>query len=218
MKTTLWLTALAILFLVVFSQCRKDKKGEYAIQGKVTNARTGAALSGASVVMQKQTVSGGTYSSAYSNAASTTSDAAGNYHLTWERENFAGLKLLTSYPQFITKEITLQVSSFSVGNTPTQNVQLYPEAYISVSLKNILHPAMSDVVNFTFVNAHFDCFCCSNGYRTFSGVTDTTFQCKLYGDQWLKYQSIFNLGGSDSLVMDSVWCPSFETTQLQIVY
>lgn len=211
------LTTLALLSIIFLYQCRKEK-AEYSLQGKVTDARTGAGLNGAAVNVQKKVVSGSTYSGAYAAATNTTSDGAGNYSMTWERENFAALKVVASYPQFIQKEIELNVSNFSVGTPYQQNLALYPEAFIEMNITNILPSASADLLSFTFVNANFDCSCCKNGYRYFNGAIDTTFSCKLYGDQWLKYQSTFDLGGQDSVVVDSVWCPAFQTTAVTITY
>jgi len=212
------LAALALLSIILFSQCRKEK-AEYSLQGKITHARTGAGLNGANVNVQKTVVSGSTYSGAFAAAASSTTDASGNYSMTWERENFAALKVTASYPQFILKEHELNVSNFSVGTPYQQNLALYPEAFIEMNITNTLPSAPSDKLTFTFVNANFDCFCCNNGFRQFNGTAiDTSFSCKLYGDQWLKYQGTYNFGGQDSVVVDSVWCPAFQTTTLNIVY
>lgn len=215
MRNSAWLTALAILFLV--AQCKKEK-GEYALQGTVTHGRTGAAIANVALNVQKQVVTGSTYSSVYSPAANTNSDGSGFYSMKWERENFAKLKVVANYPQFISKEQELNVSSFSVGTPYQQNLALYPEAYVQMNIQNMLPAANTDKLTFTFVNANFDCFCCSNGYKIMSGLTDTAFTCKLYGDQWLKYQCNFNLGGPDSLVVDSVWCAAFQTTPVYVQY
>jgi len=181
----------------------------------------------ASVNLQKKVVGSSTYTAAYEAAANGQTDAAGNYSLTFERQNFAALKLAASYPQFITAEKELNVSSFVVGTPYTQHLQLYPQAYIQLNITNAAPSQATDLLKFTFINAllkftfinaHFDCFCCSNGFKNYTGAVDTTVTCKLYGDQWLKYQANFNFGTQDSTVVDSVWCPAFETTQLNIIY
>ncbi len=217
MKKTVCVTALAILLSILLFQCKKEK-GEYTLKGKVTHGRTGAGMGGAAVNLQKKVVGSSTYNAAYSAAASSSADAAGNYSMTFDLENFAALKVTASYPQFILKESELNVSSFSVGTPQTQDIQLFPEAFIQVNITNAMPAEPIDLLKFTFLNAHFDCFCCSNGYKNYHGVADTSITCKLYGDQWLKYQASFNFGGQDSVVVDSIWCEAFETTLLNITY
>ncbi len=218
MKRTIYYTVFALVLSVLLFQCKKEK-GRYTLQGKVSHGRTGAALSGANVNVQKKVVGNSTYSAAYSSAASAQADGSGNYSMTFERENFAALKVTASYPQFIAKELEMNVSSFTVGSPNTQNLQLFPEAYIQLNITNAVPTATTDLLKFTFLNASFDCFCCSNGFKNYSGAVDTTVTCKLYGDQWLKYQANYNFtGGQDSVVVDSIWCSAFQTTQLNIVY
>ncbi len=217
MKRTIYFTVFALILSVLLFQCKKEK-GEYTLTGKVTHGRTGAAINGAAVNVQKKVVGNSTYSAAYATAANTQTDGSGNFSMTFERENFAALKLSGSYPQFIAKEQELNVSNFTVGTPYTQNLQLYPEAYIQLNITNTLPSEDEDLLKFTFINAHFDCFCCSNGFKNYTGAVDTTVTCKLYGDQWLKYQANFNFGGPDSVLVDSIWCPAFQTTQLNITY
>lgn len=215
MKTFAFYLSCIFFILLSLTQCKKEK-GEYSIQGKITHARTGNSLSSAAVNIQKKTVANSTYSAAYSVAANTSTDAQGNYSMVFERENFAALKLVSSYPQFISKEVELNVGSFKVGTPVTKNVQLYPEAFIQVNLHSN-DPQMSEIA-FTFLNAHFDCVCCTTDSKYFPGVIDTSFSCKLYGDQWLKYKYQFSISGQDSLAVDSIWCPAFETQQLNLSF
>jgi hypothetical protein len=217
MKSSLIIVLGGLLAVMSLTQCKKEE-GKYAIQGKITHARTGAPLSGAAVNLQKKVVGGSVFNAAYTTAANATTGSDGQFAMDFQRENFAGLKLVAHYSQFISREQELNVGSFSVGSTYNQSLSLYPEAFIDVHFQHTALEAPSDRIRFTFLNAQFDCICCSEGYKEFTGIVDTLTQCKLYGDQWLKYRVIFTKAEQDSTVVDSVYCPAFQTTPLHIVY
>ena len=214
-KFAVWVCVLGSILL--FTQCKKDKD-EYRINGKVLNARTGGGLSGANVAVQKQSVTGGTYSAAFNNAASTVTDGNGNFDMQFQRENFGALRLKVNYPQFIGIERNLNLNQFQVGSIYTEQVALYPEAFVDVHFAPAALTSTSGGISFTFVNAYFDCVCCNNGFKSISQGLDTTFSCKLYGDQWLKYKTIFHKSTTDSVAMDSVWCNAFHHTAINILY
>lgn len=217
MKFSLRIALLGMAALALLAQCKKEE-GKYAIAGKITHARTGEPLNGAAVNLQKKSVGGSVYSAAYTTAANTTTASDGAYHMEFARENFGGLKLAAHYSQFISREQELNVAGFDVGSTYNQSLSLYPEAFVQVHFQHPSLAASSDKIRFTFLNAQFDCVCCYEGYQEFAGVVDTTTTCKLYGDQWLKYRAIFTHAEQDSTVVDSVYCPAFQTTQLLISY
>lgn len=214
LKNNAWFFAFALILIT----CKKEEIN-YALEGRATAGNTNAALADASIEVQKQVVTSGVFGGSYSTAATTTSDANGAFSLTWPRENFAGLKLKASKSQYITREINLSVNDFSGSSAVTQNVELYPEAYINVHIQNTGTTNESDQLNFTYTNAQFDCLCCANGWKTFEGISvDTNLTCKLYGDTWLKYQKqVLTLEG-DTTINDSIFCPAFVTTDLEISY
>jgi len=207
-----------LLFSILISSCKKED-GSYILNGKITNGNNGAAISEANVKIQKQTVNGGTFGGAFSTAASATTDGNGIYTLNWARENFSALRVVTEKNQYITRTINLTVDNFSPNEAMTQNIAIYPEAFVSVNIQNTGETALNDELQFTFTNAFFDCVCCSNGWKTFSGSNlDTVLDCKVYGDRWLKHQRHIITAELDTVISDSIFCPAFQTTQIEIEY
>jgi hypothetical protein len=204
------------IILVLFS-CKKDNKN-YILQGKVTNPRQSQPLAGASVDLSKQVVGGGTFNGSFNNAASSLTDNAGDYKLEWPRENFAALRLNVSKQDFFPIQIDLPPSDFSAGEEVTRNISLYPKATVQVSINHSNNVSQFDQIEFSFMNAQFDCDCCNNDGKFFQGAVDTTFECLLYGDTWLKYSQEIITSQLDSLVIDSIWCPAFQTTPIGISY
>jgi hypothetical protein len=217
MKVLPHLAFVAAISFLLFS-CKKDE-ANYALEGVVTHARTGEPLPVTYVSVQKQSVSNGTFGASYSTAATDVTNGSGHYQMSWSRENFASLKFTADRENYIRREIDLNIDNFTDGRTVTLNASLYPEAFVSVHIQNTGPASTSDILNFTFTNAQFDCACCNNGWKVFEGATvDTTFQCRLYGDMWLKYQKVIITQSGDTLVSDSVYCPAFETTPIGITY
>lgn len=204
--------------LISITSCKKED-GNYTLTGKITNGNSAEPMSGVNVKIMKQTVSDGTFGGTFSTATSTSTDASGMYELTWARENFSALRVVAEKNQYITRTINLTVDNFSPGETVNQNITIYPEAFIAVSIQNTGETSIQDELQFTFTNAFFDCVCCSNGWKTFSGANlDTVFDCKVYGDRWLKYQHHIITTALDTVISDSIFCPAFQTSQIEILY
>jgi hypothetical protein len=219
MKSYLKSAVVLFSFACFFISCKKNEDNNFYLQGSVVSGADQQPLANTQVTVKKQVIESGVYGSAFTTAASALSPASGSYNLKWPMETFAALKLIAEKDQYITREISLNVSSFSAGNTVTQNVILQPEAFVEVHIQNNELTDPSDELLFTFTNAQFDCYCCKNEWRTFQGTNvDSTFQCKLYGETWLKYQTQVQTPTFDTIINDSVWCPAFQTTTLNVSY
>ncbi len=207
-----------LLAFAIFNSCKKEE-ATYKLSGCALDGRSGNPLSGAIASIEKQVVSGGSFGATFTQATSATTDGFGVYKLEWPRENFAALKLKASRSNYITSEKDLLVSEFEGGNLVEENITLFPEAFITVKIQNTGENYPEDVIQFTFTNANFDCVCCSNGFKVFEGADiDTQYTCKLYGDTWLKFQKQIYSLESDTIANDSIWCPSFQSTELVIHY
>ena len=207
----LWLLAMLVLSLFA---CRKNDS-RYCLQGGVYLGDEQTAMSDVRLTVYKQVLQNGVFGTSFTTAATDLSSANGLYQLTWERENFAALKLTAEREQFVTREIQLDPNDFVPGEAVLKSIDMYPEAFISVRVQNTGVGATTDRCNFSFVNAIFECACCSNGWREFEGaVIDTTFSCRLYGNRWLKYQRNLNTIEADTVLVDSIWCPAFQITEL----
>jgi hypothetical protein len=199
------------------TSCKKDSNVQYSIQGKISDADDGTVLSDVSVKIEKQVVQNGIYGNTYQIAATTITDSGGNFSSSWPRENFAALRIIAEKDNFIKIERPLVVDEFNNG-TVSENIELYKEAFASL---RFIHSggAPGDRLSFTFLNASFNCNCCSNGWRSWqSGQIDTTVTCRVYGNRWLKYQIQTQIGMTDSSYVDSIYCNAFVTTSRDIQY
>lgn len=211
-------SSLVLFVLILIASCKKNTEVNYSLQGRVTDADDGVALPGAEITVEKQVVQNGVFGNTYQTALITSTNADGNYEGSWPRENFAALRMLTKKSNYITNTITLDVEEFSADNAVTQNVALYKEAFTTFRFTHA-NGIASDRLSFTFLNADFNCNCCANGWKTWqSASVDTSFTCRVYGNRWLKYQVLTQVGFVDSSFVDSIYCPAFITTTHDIHY
>jgi len=204
-------------FLLFSAACKKEGGVQFQLNGRVTDADEGNALVDVTVEVEKQVVQNGVYGNTYQNALTTSTDNSGDYSGSWPRENFSALRLLAEKPDYIKAEVALNINSFDDG-IETVNIAMYKEAFASL---RFVHSAgnASDRLSFTFLNANFNCNCCSNGWRTWQSASiDTTITCRAYGNRWLKYQVQTYIGSNDSSYVDSIFCNAFVTTSRSIQY
>jgi hypothetical protein len=211
-------TTSLIVLIAMIGSCRKDTEVFYGLKGRVTDADEGFGLSETEITIEKQVVQNGVYGNTYQKALITTTNSDGMYEGNWQRENFAALRLIAKKTNYITADIELNVDAFENGISETQNVELYKEAFTTF---RFIHSGgvPSDRLSFTFLNANFNCNCCSNGWKTWQAASiDTSFTCRVYGNRWLKYQVQTQIGFSDSSYVDSIYCAAFSTTAHDINY
>lgn len=211
-------TFLLLSFITIFFlSCKKENK-DYRLFGVVYGAHNSAYLNGVNVAVKKQVVASGTYNNSFTTATSMVTSDDGEYALAWPRENFAALQLVCTKDQYITTTQDLDIGNFTTENFVNSNIAMHPESFISVHVNNVGASSPDDFFRYVFINAEFDCTCCDNDWREFDGTIDSTYQCRLYGDTWLKYVGEIITAELDTIIQDSIWCPAFSTVQLEFEY
>lgn len=212
------LAALALLSLLVWCGCKKEESQIYKIKGQIFNAIDDSPMQSASVIVSHQVIANGVYNSNYTQAAETSSDAQGNYAMEWDRTNSNGIKVVASYPEYISKTVYLNPADLTVNEAYNQNLTLQPQAFIQVNARNT-GGATTDFFGLRWINAEFECSCCSNSLQIgFNGAVDTTYTCKLYGNTWLLFDKTFNTAEQDTTIRDSIFVPAFQTSVLEFDY
>jgi len=211
---------LMLLFVAAacWAGCKKEESQMYKIQGTVTNGLDNTPMQSAAVVLSQQVIANGVYNSNYTPAAETTTGTSGAYSMEWDRTNSNGIKVVASYPEYISKTIYINPADLVVGEAYTQNLTIQPQAFIEVRAINT-DGASTDYFELTWINADFDCSCCSNNTQIgFSGAVDTSYTCKLYGNTWLYFDKTFETALQDTTIRDSVFVPAFTTSYLEFNY
>lgn len=212
---------LCLLLAAVAVACKKDKEANYALTGIVRDGDTGEALSDVTIAIEKQVINNGVFGENFSTAATARTNTSGAFSATWSRENFAALRLIAQKSNYIDVEQDLDIDAFKAAPDYTLGIDyaMHKEAFVNVRLRNTGNSSSQDVCSFTFLNAEFDCNCCSNAWRTFEGASvDTAFTCRVYGDRWIKYQVQTSSAFNDSIFVDSIYCSAFVTSVREIDY
>lgn len=207
---------LAVVALV--SGCKKNDNQNLILEGKTSDSRNGTALSGVSVDLDQQVVEGGSLNSTFTYAGESATASDGSYHIEFERENALEYRADFSKEGFFDRRYELNPDDFRPGETVTLNTSLIPEATISIRLQNIYPESDEDEIRFRYLDANFDCECCNNDFIIVTGANaDTTFECKMHGDYLIHYVYEI-LRSTDTTVVDSVFCPAFQMTEVHITY
>lgn len=211
---------LTLLVLTAFANggCKK-KQPELILEGKVRSSHTGSALSGVAILLEQKLVEGQVFSGGFNTAGSTNSGSDGMYEITWERQNIAELQVTAEKSNYISTTIGLNPDDFNAQEAVVKNISLQPEAFVQTRLVNIEPGEVSDQIRFRFNTEGYNCNCCENTWREITGAdSDSTFTCTLYGNTWIRYRVEINTSESNILILDSIWCPAFQTTPLLIEY
>lgn len=212
------LAVVIIILISLFGGCRKSGNLELTIRGSVVDYRHTAGVSGVSVRLDEQAVQGSTVSGAYNRAADATTDANGDFELKFDRKNALNYRITLSKEGYFTKQFNVNPDQVKPGEVHEVAEDMIPEATINIRVVNSQPESDDELMRFRKLNAFFECVCCNNDFYDFQGaLVDSTFSCKLYGDQNLTYTYTVNRE-EEVNVVDSVYCPAFHTTELLIEY
>jgi hypothetical protein len=206
-----------LLFCTVTFSCKK-KENVFQLEGKVTNARTGSAISNATVTLDQKTAGNGVVNAGFTEATNTRTNSAGMYLAEWPSVRLVELRVSAEATNYFSASEDLREDSFVPEVPVTQNIALYPKADLQISLRNQYSVNSSDLLIFSLPNAQFDCPCCTNETNEYIGSLDTVYTCSVYGDTWIKYRVRVSSISQDSLSVDSLFCPAFQTTALEVTY
>ena len=204
------IVCLALLCCFVLFSC-KEESNNFKISGVTNDASSGIALPYVSVSIEQKALVNGILTNYFLEADGTQSDVNGNYLLEWKKENIVEARLMISREFYYGKEITLSPDQLRNEVALEKDIALWPESNVNVTLVN---GSAASIIQFNWVNANFDCACCTNEVKTFNNLADTTFQCNVYGGKWLKYNCVIIGNSGSNFLLDSLYCLPFQTNNL----
>jgi hypothetical protein len=196
--------------LLLFASCKKPS-GNYSLEGETTDASSGAALPYVTTVFEQKSLVNGVFTNYFLEAANATSDVNGKYKMEWKKENLTEARLMVSREFYYSQEIAIAPDDLRNEVNLTKNVALWPESSVLVHLQN---NSGASLIQFNWVGTNFNCNCCTNAVKTFNNLSDTVFQCDVYGGRWLKYNCAISSTSGTSFILDSLFCQPFQTNNL----
>lgn len=201
---------LVVLLVLVLTSCKKSSD-KFSLEGITTDASSGITLPYVYLVFEQKALSNGVYTDYFLQAASTSSDASGNYKMEWKRENLTEARLMVSRDYYYPQEIAIAPDDLRNEVNLTRNIALWPESTVLVHL---LNSSGASLIQFNWVGTNFNCDCCTSTVKTFNNILDTVFQCNVYGGKWLKYNCSISSTSGTSFLLDSIYCEPFQTNNL----
>lgn len=199
-----------ILLLVVFVSCKKTSEN-YSVQGRTYDGSTGTSLPYVTVKFEQKALLNGVFNDYFLEAASATSDLNGNYKLEWKKENITAGRLMVSRNYYYPQEIIISPDDLRNEVNLNKNISMWPESSVLVDLHN---NSGASIIQFSWVGTDFNCDCCTNATKTFNNLSDTIFQCNVYGGKWLKYNCAISSSSGTSFLLDSLFCQPFQSNNL----
>lgn len=215
---------IVFLFLILsslfFSACRKNKELVVEIKGRITNSGDQSSAAGVTVKVKFQEIGSGSISSAFKTIATTTTDASGNYSVSFDKPAAAEYRFELSSPRHFANEINESADAFSANESNTRNFELDPVSFFSVRLKNNSPVGVQDQIIFQNTSESYSCSsCCGNTPVIRQGMTvDTTFVCRRKGGRLIRFSWTVTKGGMNQFYTDSVITPNYDTTYRLISY
>ncbi len=203
---------LVLLFSVFIFSC-KEESNNFKISGRTKDASSNTSLPYVSVSIEQKALVNGILTNYFQEADVTQSDVNGNYSLEWKKENIVEARLLVSRDFYYSKEIALSPDQLRNETSLEKDVALWPESSVNVTITNL---SGASIIQFNWINSNFECTCCTNEQKTFTNLSDTTFQCSVYGGKWLKYNCAASGSSGSVFLLDSLYCLPFQSNNLSI--
>ncbi len=213
----LFITSLSLVF--TYSSCKKDKK-IIKISGSIYDPNTKAYVQGAHITISASKITDGFYNSNYTDIASTTSDAIGVFSFEFDKDKTAGYRFYVYKDKYF--DVTKDVNDDDIVAGITYNPQLniYPEGYISMHVKNNVPINSNDFIAYSYTSGIVQCLgCCTNTtFKGYGTLYDTIIRCKTYGNQDVKVNWHVTKFGNDLAYSDTLKTIAFDTTFYQLYY
>ncbi|NOQ70508.1 MAG: hypothetical protein GQ574_00815 [Crocinitomix sp.] len=207
---------LFILFTsIVPTSCKKGPI-QYKFDGIVNSSLDNDPVSGVAVTISQKIIQNGTTGESYSLAGSTTTDAAGAFAISFDREMVTEFLIEFEKENYFPLEIIESSSNISTENVNTFSDIIDPKSWVTFNIKNFL-PHPDDhfrLVTHTFREGCAEC--AVNTTANFYGSVDTSFTYATTAGEYVRFTYI-DVTYADSN-LDSVYTVPFEDNTVTINY
>ncbi len=176
------------LFITILSACKKGQS-DFTIKGTITDATYNQPLANATIYVTKTNQSG-----IESHLTTLQTDSEGNYSFTTKRDRFNSVNLSLSKNGYFEINHLVNFDELTLKNDNVINLSTTGKSWVKIILKH--SASSSTIMDIVRTKGKSGCEeCCPEGYRRFTGITDTFFYC--INDAATKYEiSYFKINTS----------------------
>lgn len=200
------------LVILLFSACKKDPI-EFTIKGTVSDETFSQSFSGASVKLYATdagTVDGNLL-------LSTTTNSAGEYSFTFERDKYESFDLVFEKSNYFTIESEIPFSDLTTEEDNVFDYSTTAKSWMKFVITNTGSAAATDECKIYKSDGKVNCNeCCSQGFSYFYGDIDTTFYCVNDGNTNYGFSYTIVQTGQNST--ENFVTDAFDTTEFVISY
>lgn len=213
MRKNLLLTAvLCLSTIVLFNSGCKKEKGNYIIEGTITDNTLGQAMAGQSLTVYVQNAG----ASNYLVHSTITTDANGLYHIEIERDQLDKIKIEGAKENYFPVEFVIPVSTLTVDQTYTLNKGTTAKSWARMIF---IHQTgdPNAVLQYTKNDGKQDCDeCCPKTMQTLTGFVHDTVYC--INDGNTNYSYNYLVLGSTGFNTKTCYTPALDTGEVILNY
>ena len=208
-----------ISFLLLETSCKKEEK-KIKVWGYVADA-SGNKVSGVRVNLQGTLLEGGSYSSGFSDIASSTSNTSGNYDISTEWKVVYKYKIKLFKQNYFDNSYEYLANDIPSGAEVNKNLVIHPVAWIKIVVNNVNPYDDNDQISYKYdENEPFNCYdCCNNSSIVGNGMLySNVLVCKLKGNATAKVMWVVKKDNIIQSYSQNIFCNAFDTTEVSINY
>ena len=208
------------LICILFCSCRDQDSSKYIVQGFVTSNVDGSPCVGFDIEFEQQIIEAGSFNGFYETAATTTTDGNGFYSLEFPRKSAIYFRINVEHDGWFPIVNEINPDDLTPDVTFDYDVITTPRADLEIRVMNAPPAYEFDKLRVRLLTTFEEYSTCDADWRVFNGANiDSTWACMMPGDVWMHYLSIDQTDPENEInTIDSVFCESFETTTINVVY
>jgi len=208
-----------VFVLLLFASCTKNDRS-IKVSGNVFDPALNKAVAGATIKLKAAIIESGVYNSNYTEIASTTSDASGNFNMDIAIQKVSGYRFVIIKEDYFDLEEDVNTDDFEKNESYTANFETYPKSSIHLTVQNTSPQGMDDEIKYRYINIESGCkTCCNNNTVTGIGPTYTADnECDVRGEKWIYINWVVTKNGNQHLFSDSIYVEAFKKSNFNIDY
>ena len=215
-----FLSLIIITSLLFISGCCRDCADSFIIQGYVLSNTDGSPCSDFDIKLEHKIIESGSFNDFYQDAAETTTDNNGFYSMEFDRETALAYRISIEEDGWFPVLEEISPELFTPNIPLDYDLITTPRADIDILVYNAPPFSSEDKIIVRLLKEFEEYSTCDTEWRAYLGANvDSTWSCIIPGDIYMPYISIDQTDLENEIeIVDSVFCPAFETTEINIIY